>query len=1228
MSTTLQQPGIENRSGYVDSRDFISLKLAKTRSTIKTTEVLTALMGVLALVVGYLFLFVLADHWLVPQGIGFVPRLLLLGGLVASTSVWMIYKVVIPYVKNVHNLYAADMLEKNEPEFRGNLLNLIDLQGSGRTISPHIMSALEKRAAVRLAEINVEQAVDNRLLLRTAYTLLALVVISCLYTVFSPKPITPSIMAALLPTPHRAVATRTEISAVNPGDAVILARSQFEVTADILGELPEKVTLRYTTIDRRHVDEPIRMYPVEEGLRSFRGIITGENGKGILQNFTYSISAGDAVSPEFNVTVKQPPSATVDSVRFKYPRYMGLDQKTQSGGHIDAWEGTSVLIQASANKPVASAVLLFIDDENSAAKAEEISMDIADGAKLSLEWTLSIRSDGTSPKFYRIQCRDDEGNTDPAPTLYSLNIRPDLPPEVTLHDPTQDLELPANAAVPLAVTAQDPDFMLRYVILRVEKEGEPIFEEPLLDGQLQQDFHGFHDFKLKPLNLQPGEIISFWIEAHDNKEPVANRRSTPKLNISIQAPVSEEEAEKLLEEQKEQQKENLEQQADEPNPQDEEGENTGEPQPSDDEGEKGDAEQDASSEGEPQEEPSDQQDAEQGDRQDAAAEGEKGNEGEPQPGDQNSQKPTAADQQKQPGSEKQDNQNGDGKKPDDSQKLKSDGSDDDEALRRLLQKKQEKSEDEKKSDAAKQDEQEESAAETEKENSDKSSSNNGEGDKEGDQEKDAAGDDADMPGEGNDAEDKKTEEEMKSDNDEPSKDAGDDSKEGDAEKNEPSDDPKKNEGDKSSGSDMPKDDNPQEKGDADSDEKSSSTDKDDKQDPQEGSGKDDRKPTNPLKQPTKSQNGEVKDGEVSEDEDPDADAENKRTPSRKKKSAPKDKKPSQPSDQDPENAQEDAAADDPDRDPAQVKKQKTPQSDMPPGEETEEVEESDDGQGGDSKDSKSTDKGEAADNDKGLKQKGPKSKSKNSPADSSSDSDGSSDEAGDAEKSSGESGEDSKSGDSKKPPQNDAKKQQGEKPENGEKKEEGEKPSDGDQGGEKPGEDGEGGGNGKGKGQGEGSPSDEPSEQPSQKGGKGGKRGAVSAGGNASGEAGPQGDDGPSGEGDSPYDLEDADAAHLEDKEKAVDLVLKELEDQLKRGELDPELLKEMGWTDKEMKKFVDRLQQQLQQPQDDAQTPEDLAKRIQFEEMLKNLDVTGQARRRVGADVKKSAGEEIGPRR
>ncbi|HLQ43375.1 MAG TPA: hypothetical protein VK137_01490, partial [Planctomycetaceae bacterium] len=78
-------------------------------------------------------------------------------------------------------------------------------------------------------------------------------------------------------------------------------------------------------------------------------------------------------------------------------------------------------------------------------------------------------------------------------------------------------------------------------------------------------------------------------------------------------------------------------------------------------------------------------------------------------------------------------------------------------------------------------------------------------------------------------------------------------------------------------------------------------------------------------------------------------------------------------------------------------------------------------------------------------------------------------------------------------------------------------------------------------------------------------------------------------------------------------------------GEVDQELLDELGWTPEQMKKFVDRMQQQVEDKGDDR-SPAAQARRRQFEEMLRNLDVTSKSQRRNDTNKDKQHGEGIVP--
>jgi hypothetical protein len=96
-----------------------------------------------------------------------------------------------------------------------------------------------------------------------------------------------------------------------------------------------------------------------------------------------------------------------------------------------------------------------------------------------------------------------------------------------------------------------------------------------------------------------------------------------------------------------------------------------------------------------------------------------------------------------------------------------------------------------------------------------------------------------------------------------------------------------------------------------------------------------------------------------------------------------------------------------------------------------------------------------------------------------------------------------------------------------------------------------------------------------------------------------------------------AEQANLEDARKAANLVLKRLESELARGEVDQKLLDELGWTKKDMQKFAERLRQQLHNRGDDD-SPESQARRRQFEETLKSLNLRSKGSRRRGDNVLK----------
>ena len=549
---------------YVDFDEFIDFQLKKTRAQVRITDLLTALAGIATLVLTYLLVFTLLDHWVIDGGFQPQTRAIMLLVLALISGAWLIRSVVVPYMRRISALFAAHVLEDAEPGLKSSLLNLVDLRSSGRQVSTGIMRALEKRAAVTLSAMDVDDSVDRRPLLRWSYALLAAVVLCCLYSIFSPKRIS---FLRSLTTAEAAVATQTEIVEVRPGDEHVLFQSQIEFAVDLKGVQPEQVSVLYTTADRKFVDERLELHPVEEGVMEFRGVLPGENGQGILQDVSYYVEAGDARSRVYQLQVIEPPSAVVQEVGYEFPAYMEIAARTRPDAQIDAWEGTRVTVRARATGPVKSARILFFDGDGQRRHINELALEVQNGQDLEVSWDLKYEQ-GRYPSQYAIQCCDENDQRTREPARHRIHIRPDQPPEVFL-DPAGEIERPANSVIPLALRAVDPDFQLRRVAIVVRRGDQRLLDQPfvdaLTDGFRKQLPLTRFQLQLEKLSVRSGDLLSVCVEARDNKPELGQLSKSHDLQILITEPVDQQEVDEQLQREQQQQQERLDENQDSQN---------------------------------------------------------------------------------------------------------------------------------------------------------------------------------------------------------------------------------------------------------------------------------------------------------------------------------------------------------------------------------------------------------------------------------------------------------------------------------------------------------------------------------------------------------------------------------------------------------------------------------------------------------------------------------------
>ncbi|MEM1063539.1 MAG: hypothetical protein AAGJ97_14535, partial [Planctomycetota bacterium] len=431
-------------------------------------------------------------------------------------------------------------IERAHPEFGGTLFGLVDAErdDDGRGVRPLIAAALRKRAARGLSSVDPDETVDRRMLMRLSLVLLAMAVLGCAYAVFSPKSLGNAINRAFLPSSETAVATRTRIIDVVPGDATLAAGEVLDIAVEYADADPERPVVLFTTDDRRAVDAEVELLPVPDRVKRLGATWAGVAGSGVVGSAEYTVRVGDATAGPFRLKVLTPPTPEIESISLTPPAYTGLPATDSSGPAVDGVEGTEAVWRVTSDRPLRTAKVVFADEEAFVAPAEELTLSGIDSNvegvfRYEASWDLTLRPDGTSPAFYRIEAVDEDGIATVRPPVYPVSIRPDEPPVVEIRRPKGPVTRKPGVPVDIDWAAGDPDFALRDVILRTEKNGASVPQVIALYEGSDKSASGRHRFDLKPLRAKEGDVVTVWLQARDNREPDANRQISDRLEIRI-----------------------------------------------------------------------------------------------------------------------------------------------------------------------------------------------------------------------------------------------------------------------------------------------------------------------------------------------------------------------------------------------------------------------------------------------------------------------------------------------------------------------------------------------------------------------------------------------------------------------------------------------------------------------------------------------------------------------
>jgi hypothetical protein len=223
----------------------------------------------------------------------------------------------------------------------------------------------------------------------------------------------------------------------------------------------------------------------------------------VTSAFKYRVAAGPSASEQYAVTVLHLPHVARIDLRYEFPKGIGLAPRNEpDAGDIYAPPGTRVQLHVTTDKPVTSGALTL--DNGRTLTLTPNGANVLDGE-------LDVQQDGS----YRVALNDRDGLNNPGDTEYFIRMLAHRPPEVRIVRPASDRQVTPLEEVAIDAHA-DAEYGIGKFDLVYSVRGGPNKVVPFAKARAQEGgVDGRSSLYLEDLHVQPGDLISYYAQAHD-----------------------------------------------------------------------------------------------------------------------------------------------------------------------------------------------------------------------------------------------------------------------------------------------------------------------------------------------------------------------------------------------------------------------------------------------------------------------------------------------------------------------------------------------------------------------------------------------------------------------------------------------------------------------------------------------------------------------------------------
>lgn len=296
-----------------------------------------------------------------------------------------------------------------------------------------------------------------------------------------------------------------QIDEIQPGNARIESGSDVTTTAKVTGHFGTPVHLYYRVGGGGEMMAATSPWRSVLMARDETEIAYRFTLKNVTQSMEYYITAKEAQSEHFQITVVRAPILSRFQLKVNYPKYTQLSPEVleENLGDVTTLIGTTVHFDGEGNKPIASARLIF---EESA----PVKLTVSEETRL-LGSFIVQRSEK-----YHIELIDTDNVSNTQPIVYTIYAIEDAEPQIEIVAPGKDVVLDDSMIVSLQLDAKD-DYGVQKIqlVYRVESTNDDVLVPLRTWNPTETAVFIEFPWDIDPIGLFPGDIISYHAEAID-----------------------------------------------------------------------------------------------------------------------------------------------------------------------------------------------------------------------------------------------------------------------------------------------------------------------------------------------------------------------------------------------------------------------------------------------------------------------------------------------------------------------------------------------------------------------------------------------------------------------------------------------------------------------------------------------------------------------------------------